>query len=212
MTENKVEISFILNGEAIQIEIPPHLTLLSLIRENLSLRGTKPGCNEGECGACTVLIEGEAVNSCIYLALNIDGKDVVTVEGLSGEDQAVLDPVQEALIQHGAVQCGFCTPGMVMSIKSFLGECEESRLVPDRDAIKKNLEGNLCRCTGYVKIVDAVESLVPATGSGDTFIRHRRTSADRSSPPITTGSGDIPVADRSSPPLRSKGGLRGESS
>lgn len=136
------------------------MLLIDLIRNELGLKGTKPGCLEGECGACTVLVDGVAVNSCLYLALNIDGREVTTVEGLSLDRvDASLDPVQVAILESGAVQCGFCTPGMVMTIKSFQKQCEMNQVVPNRDEIKKALEGNLCRCTGYVKIVDAVESL-----------------------------------------------------
>ena len=153
-------VKLTINGSKIERTIPPSLLLIDLIREELGLRGTKPGCLEGECGACTVLIDGVAVNSCLYLAVNTDGKEVTTIEGLSGNNQdALLDPVQEAMIRYGAVQCGFCTPGMVMSIKSFQKQCEKNRGVPDRDEIKKAIEGNLCRCTGYVKIIEAVESL-----------------------------------------------------
>ena len=153
-------IEFIINGRKVKREVVPSLLLIDLIRDGLSLKGTKPGCLEGECGACTVLVNGDAVNSCLYLAVNIHGKEVTTIEGLSRDNQnASLDPVQEAMIQCGAVQCGFCSPGMVMSIKSFQKQCEANKIVPDREEIKKALEGNLCRCTGYTKIVDAVESL-----------------------------------------------------
>ncbi|MBT7617222.1 MAG: (2Fe-2S)-binding protein [Calditrichaeota bacterium] len=142
------------------MDIYPSLLLVDLIREKLSLIGTKPGCGEGECGACTVLINGEAVNSCLYLAINVHGKEVTTIEGLStsGADSA-LNPIQEAMIQHGAIQCGFCTSGMSLTIKSYYDQCVIDRIVPSRDEIKKSIEGNLCRCTGYVKIVDAIESL-----------------------------------------------------
>ena len=150
-------ISFIINGRKLEKTVPSSLLLLDFIRDELNLKGTKPGCEEGECGACTVLVNGEPVNSCLYLTLNIDGKEVTTVEGLSLTGN--LDPVQNALIQFGGVQCGFCTPGMVMTIKAFQSECLEQDIIPDRDQIKKALEGNLCRCTGYTKIVEAVESL-----------------------------------------------------
>lgn len=156
----KTNIEFIINGAKVKKEIESSLLLINLIRDELLLKGTKPGCLEGECGACTVLIDGYAVNSCLYPAVNTDGKEVTTIEGLSvGSQDASLDPVQESIIQSGAVQCGFCTPGMVMSIKSFQQQCEVNHIVPDREQIKKALEGNLCRCTGYTKIIDAVESL-----------------------------------------------------
>jgi len=157
--DKHIRIAFTANGRPTEMEIPPSLLLIDLIRDGLGLKGTKPGCGEGECGACTVLVNGEPVNSCLFLAVNIDGKAVTTIEGLMG-DNGELDPVQEAMIQYGAIQCGFCTPGMVMTIKAFLNECQKSNIIPDRDAIKKALEGNLCRCTGYVKIVEAVESLI----------------------------------------------------
>ena len=160
MSEDYIEINFKINGDRVKRKITPSLLLIDLIREDLSLKGTKAGCLEGECGACTVLIDGEAVNSCMYLAINIDGKELTTIEGLSlyTEDE-IFDPVQEAIIKYGAVQCGYCTPGMVMSIKSFQEQCKEKHTIPNRKEIKKALEGNLCRCTGYTKIIDAVESL-----------------------------------------------------
>lgn len=151
-------ISFSLNGRVIEQEIASSMLLIDLIREELKLKGTKPGCLEGECGSCTVLIDGIAVNSCLYLAINVDGKSITTIEGLSrGENP--LNEVQKSLVKHGAVQCGFCTSGMVMAIKSFKDRCDEENYKPDRDEIKKNLEGNICRCTGYVKIIDAAEAL-----------------------------------------------------
>ncbi len=157
---NYSEIVFSINGKQVKKIIPSSLLLLDLIRDELDLKGTKPGCGEGECGACTVLVNGYAVNSCLYLAVNVDGKDVTTIEGLSQNNtDASLDPVQNAMIQYGAIQCGFCTPGMVISIKSFQEQCKINHAIPDRDSIKKALEGNLCRCTGYTKIIDAVESL-----------------------------------------------------
>ncbi|MDP8208632.1 MAG: (2Fe-2S)-binding protein [Candidatus Electryonea clarkiae] len=154
------KITFTINGRKMERTISPSLLLIDLIREELSLKGTKPGCLEGECGACTVLINGDAISSCLYLAVNVNGKEITTIEGLSTDDRnAPFDPVQEAMIQHGGVQCGYCTPGMVMSIKAFQEHCEANRFVPGREEIKKAIEGNLCRCTGYTKIIDAVESL-----------------------------------------------------
>jgi len=150
-------ISFTLNGRRLEKILPGSLLLLDFIRDELNLKGAKPGCEEGECGACTVLIDGQPVNSCLYPAVNIHGKTVTTVEGLSLNGG--LDPVQEALVKHGGVQCGFCTPGMVMTIKAFHTACLSRNIVPDREQIKKALEGNLCRCTGYTKIVEAVEAL-----------------------------------------------------
>jgi len=160
MNTNQTEISFTINGRHVEMVIPSSRMLIDLIRDDLSLKGTKPGCLEGECGACTVLVDGEPVNSCLYLAVNLHEKEVTTIEGLVQDVTTdYSDPVLQAIIANGAVQCGFCTPGMVMAIKAYQKECETKKIVPDREAIKKSLEGNLCRCTGYTKIIDAVESL-----------------------------------------------------
>ena len=160
MDNSRKKIVFKINGKQIEKLIQPQLLLIDLIRDELSLKGTKPGCLEGECGACTVLINGNAVSSCLYLAVNIHAKEVTTIEGLSlGNQTTSLDPVQEAIIKHGAVQCGFCTPGMIMNIKAYQKNCELEKVVPNREEIKKSMEGNLCRCTGYTKIIAAVESL-----------------------------------------------------
>jgi carbon-monoxide dehydrogenase small subunit len=150
----KKEITFTLNNEVIEIEVDPGWTLLYLLREVLEMTGTKEGCGYGECGACTVIIGGQAVNSCLYPVMEAEGRKVTTIEGVmskSGE----LDPIQQALVQNGAVQCGFCTPGMVMSAKALLDENEK----PTEDDIKESIEGNLCRCTGYVNIIDAIKSV-----------------------------------------------------
>lgn len=160
------EISFFLNDKKVSCKIKASTLLLDLIRDFFGFKGTKPGCYEGECGACTVLINGSPINSCLYLAVNADGKNIMTIEGLMQQD-GTLHPVQESLVESGAVQCGFCTSGMAMSIKALLNQYENAQHVPgeifaqlpDRNEIKKHLEGNLCRCTGYVKIVDAVENL-----------------------------------------------------
>jgi aerobic-type carbon monoxide dehydrogenase small subunit (CoxS/CutS family) len=156
--ENKVDISFILNGEEKNLTIKSSLLLLDLIRDELGLIGTKPGCNEGECGACTVLVNNMAVNSCLFPAVNVQGKQVITIEGISNHDH--FDPVQEAMIEKGAVQCGFCTSGMVMSIKEMEYKSKKSNSSLPMDEIKKGLEGNLCRCTGYVKILEAADSVI----------------------------------------------------
>ena len=150
----KKEITFTLNNEVIEIEVDPGWTLLYLLREVLEMTGSKEGCGYGECGACTVIIDGQAVNSCLYPVMEAEGRKVTTIEGImskSGE----LDPIQQALVQNGAVQCGFCTPGMVMSAKALLDEKEK----PTEDDIKESIEGNLCRCTGYVNIIDAIKSV-----------------------------------------------------
>ena len=154
----KIEISFSLNGEKKTMLIKSSMILLDLIRDEIGLTGTKTGCNEGECGACTVLINDVAVNSCLFPAINIQGKNVTTIEGIS--DGVKLDPVQEALIEKGGVQCGFCTSGMVMTIKGMQTKFKKGKHKPTTEEIKKGLEGNLCRCTGYVKIVEAAEKVI----------------------------------------------------
>jgi carbon-monoxide dehydrogenase small subunit len=149
----KKMISFELNGDRMEVEIEPHWTLLHLLREELELTGTKSGCESGECGACTVLVNGEAINSCIYPVMEIEGEAVTTIEGIakrSGE----LHPLQEAFVEQGAVQCGFCTPGMVMAAKALLDRNPN----PTEEEIRHALAGNMCRCTGYVQIVEAVKS------------------------------------------------------
>lgn len=143
-------ISFILNGTHEIHDVRSNLTLLRFLREQLGLTGIKSGCDTGECGACTILVDDEPVNSCLVLAVEIDGAVVVTVEGLSTDDR--LDPLQQAFIDHNGIQCGFCTPGILISAKALL----ERNLQPTRDEIKDALRGNLCRCTGYVGIIDAV--------------------------------------------------------
>lgn len=158
MDKKLVTISFTINGENTTKHIKPSLLLIDLIRDVLKLKGTKPGCLEGECGACTVIINGDAINSCMYLAINIDGKKVTTIEGL-GYKTNPLNNVQEKMIQHGAVQCGFCTSGMVMATKAYSDKCIEEGITPSREEVKKSLEGNLCRCTGYIKIIDAAEAV-----------------------------------------------------
>lgn len=152
-----MKISFTLNNKKFTRDIKSATLLIDLIRDGLKLKGTKPGCLEGECGACTVLVNGSAINSCLYLAINIDGKKLTTIEGLSTIENP-LDQVQQQLIDHGGVQCGFCTSGMALSIKSFSDKCRSHDYKPTRDDVTKSLEGNLCRCTGYVKIIDAAEA------------------------------------------------------
>lgn len=147
-------ISFILNGKKVLTEIEPHHTLLQLIREKLGLTGTKEGCGLGDCGACTVLIEGVAVNSCIFPAMEVDGKVVTTIEGMTDGD-GNLHPLQKAFVEHGAIQCGFCTPGLVLAAKALLDENPQ----PTEEEIRKAIAGNLCRCTGYVQIVEAIKSV-----------------------------------------------------
>jgi aerobic carbon-monoxide dehydrogenase small subunit len=152
------EIRFVLNGEEVRWEVEPQWTLLHFLREIYGLTGTKEGCGYGECGACTVIIDGQAVNSCLYPVLEAEGKKITTIEGLLSTE-GELHPLQKAFVEDGAVQCGFCTPGMIMSAKALLDENKN----PSEDQVKESIEGNLCRCTGYVKILDAIKSAVGAT-------------------------------------------------
>jgi carbon-monoxide dehydrogenase small subunit len=150
---NNVDLAFQLNGRAVKASISPDTLLADLLRDVLGLKGTKIGCREGECGACTVLLDGRPVNSCILPALKVQGRAVVTIEGLARADGS-LDPLQEAFIETGAVQCGFCTPGMILNAKALLTENPK----PDEAEIRRALSGVLCRCTGYQKIVQAVQA------------------------------------------------------
>ena len=145
-----MEIGLKVNGIDYKLKIEPWRTLLEVLRENLGLMGTKKACNEGECGACTVIMDGKAVTSCLVLAVDVQGKDIITIEGLSEGEK--LDPIQESFLKHGGLQCGFCTPGMVMSAKALLDENPSPTLGETREAIS----GNLCRCTGYQHIIDSI--------------------------------------------------------
>jgi len=148
------EIAFTFNSNKIAITVEDHWTLLHLIREELGYTGTKEGCGSGECGACTVIVDGMAVNSCLYLAAEIDGKELVTIEGLTSPDGS-LHPIQKAFVENGGIQCGFCSPGMIMSAKALLDENSNAT----EDDIKDAIAGNLCRCTGYVQIIDSIKSV-----------------------------------------------------
>ena len=145
-------ITLTVNGETEMVDVTSNLTLLQMLREKLGLTGTKNGCAAGECGACTVIMNGEPVNSCMVLAIECEGAELITIEGLAVEGK--LDPVQDAMIEAGAVQCGYCTPGMVMSARALLNRNPDPTDYEIRDA----LVGNLCRCTGYLSIVDAVKT------------------------------------------------------
>ncbi len=145
-------ITVTVNGSTERLDVHANLTLLQMLRERLALTGTKNGCEAGECGACTVLVDGEPVNSCMVLAVEVNGREVLTVEGLAPEGQ--LSPLQKAFVEHNAVQCGFCTPGMLMSAHALL----ERNLDPAEEEIKQALVGNLCRCTGYVRIIRAIKA------------------------------------------------------
>lgn len=141
------------NGQVVEVPVSATDTLATVLRENLGLTGTKIGCEEGECGACTVLVDGLAVNSCLYLAMKAHGRTIRTVEGLARNGQ--LNPLQQAFIDHGAVQCGYCTPGMLLSAVALL----EQNPHPTDDEIRRAISGNLCRCTGYIKIIDAIRAV-----------------------------------------------------
>lgn len=154
-------IRLTVNGDQVEVGVRDEETLLQMLRERLNLTGTKQGCDLGDCGSCTVLLDGEPVLSCLILAAAVDGRVVETIEGVSRGDW--LHPVQEAFNDAGAVQCGFCTPGMVLASKALL----EHDPRPTRPEIRRALSGNLCRCTGYVKIIDAVERAASAYPEGD---------------------------------------------
>lgn len=146
-----MKISFILNGTEIRMETAPDRRVVDILREDLGLTGTKEGCGTGECGACTIFLDGLTKLSCLMIAAQIDGREIVTIEGMAQSGE--LHPVQKAFVESGAVQCGFCTPGMVMAGAALL----EHNPAPSDDAIRTALSGNLCRCTGYQKIVDGVK-------------------------------------------------------
>ena len=148
----KRELKITVNGDSYHLLVETHHTLLDIIRDEIGLTGTKSGCEMGECGACTVLLNGQAVNSCLVLAHEADGQEILTIEGLAQGDR--LHPIQEAFIEHGAIQCGYCTPGMILTTRAIL----EQNPKADSSAIKTGLRGNLCRCTGYIKIIEAVEA------------------------------------------------------
>jgi carbon-monoxide dehydrogenase small subunit len=146
------------NGELYEVAVHPHWTLLEVLREELDLTGAKKGCDAGDCGGCTVILDGKPVVSCLTLAVEADGRDILTIEGLAQNGQ--LHPIQNAFVEHGAIQCGFCTPGMIMSAKALLDENPN----PTEEEVRQAIAGNLCRCTGYVKIVEAI--LAASQGGG----------------------------------------------
>jgi len=150
MSTHKINVK--INGGLEQVEVPSNMTLLSMLREKLAMTGTKNGCAAGECGACTILMNGEPVNSCMVLAVEADGAELVTVEGLAHDGE--LDVVQKTIIDKGGVQCGFCTPGVLISTKALLTRNPN----PIEAEIREALVGNLCRCTGYVRIIEAVQA------------------------------------------------------
>jgi len=146
-------LDFILNGEACHTEIPEDATLLKVLRDILHLTGTKEGCGEGDCGACTVLVDGRSVNSCLFPAVQAEGCQVMTIEGVEAHPE--LARIQKAFVDYGAVQCGFCSPGMIMSTVALL----QKNPKPTEEEIRRGLSGNICRCTGYQAMVDAIQSL-----------------------------------------------------
>ncbi len=146
------QVMLTVNGKSYELSVSPWRTLLEVIREDLGLTGTKEGCHLGECGACTVIMDGKTVNSCLVLATEADGKQVTTIEGLADGDK--LHPVQQAFVDHGGLQCGFCTPGMIMSAKVLLDEKPD----PSEEEIKRAIAGNMCRCTGYTKIIESIKA------------------------------------------------------
>jgi len=153
-----MEIEITINGRKRQFDVEPNKLLLNLVRDELYLTGTKYGCGIGECGACTVHMDGQAVLACMVLAVDADGRSVTTIEGVANGGK--LDPVQEAYIEEGAIQCGFCTPGFIMSTKALLKENPD----PSEEEIREYLKGNYCRCTGYVNIIKAVQSAAKKLG------------------------------------------------
>lgn len=148
------EIRLIVNGQLYEVTVKPSDSLLRVIRDKLGLMGAKNGCNVGDCGACTVLIDGKSVRSCLMLAVKASDKEITTIEGLVDESGG-LHPLQKAFVEHGAIQCGFCTPGMILAAKAFLEENPK----PSEDEIKIGMAGNLCRCTGYTKIIEAIQAV-----------------------------------------------------
>jgi len=152
------EINLTVNNRPYRLSVLSHRTLLDVIREDLGLTGTKEGCGLGECGACTVLLDGQAVNSCLVLAAEADGKKITTIEGLADGDK--LHPIQQAFVDHGGLQCGFCTPGMIMSAKALL----DKNPTPTEEEIKQAISGNLCRCTGYTKIIESIRAAAENMG------------------------------------------------
>jgi len=151
-------INMIVNNKQYEFSVSPNKTLLELLREDMGLTGTKEGCGLGECGACTIIMNGQTVNSCLVLAVEADGKEITTIEGLAEGEK--LHPVQQAFVDEGGLQCGFCTPGMIMSSKALL----DKNLNPTTEEIKRGIAGNLCRCTGYTKIFKSIETAAKMMG------------------------------------------------
>lgn len=154
----EIEIEFTLNGRPTRVRVPPAMTTLSMLREKFDLTGSKLACGEGECGACTVKVDDRTINSCLMFAVDCDGREVQTIEGLATE--AGLETVQQAFVEHGAIQCGYCMPGMIMQARYVIDQSPDQGRNLTRDDIARGLEGNVCRCSGYTKVVDAVAAVV----------------------------------------------------
>ena len=154
----EIEIGFTLNGRPVQVKVPPAMTTLTMLREKFDLTGGKLACGEGECGACTVRIDDRTINSCLSFAVDCDGRDVKTIEGLGSVKG--LEIMQQAFVDHGAIQCGYCMPGMIMQARYVVDQNAGSGHMLSRDDIARGLEGNVCRCSGYTKVVDAVAAVV----------------------------------------------------
>lgn len=159
----QIPIEFTLNGCATTVTVPPEMSVLTMLRAQLDLMGAKLACGEGECGACTVLVDNITVNSCLMFAVDCDGRNIRTIEGL--RDGEELDPMQRAFVDHGAIQCGYCMPGMIMQAKYLVRK--NPRVT--RDEIKRDLEGNICRCTGYSKVIDAVADVASSVQKVSTL-------------------------------------------
>jgi len=168
------DITFTFNGHRMAARVEDYWTLLHFIREELGYTGTKEGCGGGECGACTVIVDGAAVNSCLYLAVELDGRSLVTIEGLAAAD-GTLHPLQKAFVDHGGIQCGFCSPGMILSAKALF---DENPNASDED-IKAAIAGNLCRCTGYVQIIDSIKSVRREVEEGPRVVAWRGDDTER---------------------------------
>jgi carbon-monoxide dehydrogenase small subunit len=161
MEKRMKEIEMIVNGNRHKVEVHPWETLLEILREKLQLTGTKEGCGLGECGACTVIMEGVAVNSCLIPAMEAEGKGILTIEGLAANGK--LHPIQQAFVAHGGMQCGFCTPGMILSSKTLLDQNPD----PSEEEIKEGIAGNFCRCTGYTKIIESIKAAAEEMRGGE---------------------------------------------
>ena len=154
----KIKLSIRVNGSSVEVMIEPNARLIDVLREDLRLTGTKEGCGVGECGACTVVVDGENINSCLTLAASMEGKSITTIEGIQENEE--LHPIQESFIKNHALQCGFCTPGLIMSAKALLDEVPH----PSREEIRVAISGNLCRCTGYDQVIQAIEEVAKNNG------------------------------------------------